>query len=137
MIPRYNRTSLWWGIPGLLLGWAGMIVLGTAGVLMILLGRILLIVGLAYYAKAKARHAAWCLMGFAGLIGLIVLLLLEDRAREVDPRESKYAVACACGAENLVRVDEAGTERFCVACNAPFFVPPRSAFARLRVVEHC
>jgi hypothetical protein len=135
MIPQYNRASLWWGIPGLLLRWVGVSVLGTAGVVIILVGTIMLTVGLMYYAKAKARHSAWCLMGFAGLIGLIVLALLEDRAREVDPRETNYALACACGAENLVRVDEAGTQRYCVACNAPFFVPPRSAFTRLRIVE--
>lgn len=127
MIAQYNRTSLWWGIPGLLLRWVGVSVLGTAGVAMILLGTIMLTVGLAYYAKAKGRHVAWCFMGFAGLIGLIVLLLIEERAREVDFREYKYALSCACGAENLVRVDEAGTQRFCV---------PRSAFTRLRVVEH-
>lgn len=136
MIAQYNRTSLWWGIPGLLLRWIGVSVLGTAGVVMIVLGTIMLIVGFAYYAKAKARRPAWCLMGFAGLIGLIVLGLLKDRARQADARACSYAVACDCGAENLVRIDEAGTQRFCGSCNAPFFVPPRSAFTRLRIVEH-
>ncbi len=47
-----------------------------------LLGTILLIVGFAYYAMAKGRNPAWCLMAFLSLIGLIVLACLPDLARD-------------------------------------------------------
>jgi len=46
--------------------------------LVMLVGTVLLIIGLAYYARAKGRHPAWCLMGFLSVIGLIVLACLKD-----------------------------------------------------------
>ena len=44
------------------------------GMLAMLAGTALLLAGFAYYAKAKGRHPAWCLMAFLSIIGLIVLL---------------------------------------------------------------
>ena len=50
------------------------------GLAVSLVGTVLLLIGLAFYAKAKGRHPAWCLMAFLSLIGLIVLALLKDKA---------------------------------------------------------
>lgn len=51
------------------------------GLSMILLGVVLLIVGLGYYASAKGHHWAWGLAGLLSIIGLIVLAALPDRQR--------------------------------------------------------
>ncbi len=85
MIKRYNNLSLALGIPGLLMQIAGRFVGNTPqqlllGALVQLVGTVLLIVGLAFYAKAKGRSAAWGLMGLLSIIGLIVLALLKDEA---------------------------------------------------------
>lgn len=45
----------------------------------LVVGTGLLIVGLAYYATAKGQSAAWCVLGFLGIIGLIILAALPDR----------------------------------------------------------
>ena len=40
------------------------------------------IYGCCYYSKAKGRHAAWGLLGFFTLLGLIILVCLKDRSNE-------------------------------------------------------
>jgi len=75
MIKKYNNISLAWGIPGIVMQIAGNVI---GNLLVLLVGTILLMVGLAYYAKAKGRSPAWCLMGFLSLIGFIVLACLKD-----------------------------------------------------------
>jgi hypothetical protein len=50
------------------------------GIGVVLLGTVLLFVGLAYYAMAKGRSPAWCLLALLSLIGLIVLACLPDLA---------------------------------------------------------
>ena len=87
MIADYNKKSLMLGIPGILLQIGGNIfaqgaqepTMKALGGLVTLVGTGLLIAGLAFYAKAKGRHPAWCLMGFLSCIGLIVLALLKDK----------------------------------------------------------
>ena len=92
MIDRYNRVSVLFGVPGFLLQVGGNFAtvstaqagtttttLSPLGRLAILAGTALLLVGLAFYAKAKGRHPAWCLMAFLSIIGLIVLACLEDK----------------------------------------------------------
>ncbi len=82
-----NRTSLALGIPGIILQLVGNFALRSAdgqsltwaGVAVSLIGTVLLIVGLSFYAKAKGRNPAWGLMGLLSIIGLIVLALLKDR----------------------------------------------------------
>ena len=81
MITRYNSKSLVYGVPGIILQIGGRI--GSLSLtdrfasglfsFAMLAGTVLLLVGLAYYAKAKGRHPAWCLMAFLSIIGLIVL----------------------------------------------------------------
>ena len=85
MIARYNNISLAWGIPGIILQMVGQIMRTlpdpqVRGSLVLLVGTVLLLVGLAYYAKAKGRNPAWCLMAFLSLLGLIVLACLKDFA---------------------------------------------------------
>jgi hypothetical protein len=85
MIARYNNISLALGIPGIILQVVGQFMRGnpengTVGALVLVVGTVLLIGGLAMYAKAKGRSLAWGLMGFLSLIGLIVLALLKDHA---------------------------------------------------------
>ncbi len=79
MIRRYNNISLALGVPGLALQLAGHFVQLYA---LIYLGVLLLMLGLAYYAKAKGRNPAWCLLGFLSIIGMIILAVLKDKAAE-------------------------------------------------------
>ena len=83
-----NKRSLMLGIPGIILQIAGMIPLhlvdpptlasAVSAMLLLLAGTALLVWGLALYAQSKGRSAVWCLMGFLGLIGLVVLGVLPD-----------------------------------------------------------
>ena len=84
MIKKYNNLSLAWGVPGIILQVVGLFM--NQPVIQ-LLGAVLLVVGLAYYAKAKGRHPAWCLMGFLSLIGLIVLACLSDLEGKTESEE--------------------------------------------------
>jgi hypothetical protein len=122
MIARYNRWSFVLGVPGLALLFAAG---GTAdaednltllGKCFSLFGFALLLIGLAFYAKAKGRCPAWCLlpwlcgMGWFALtlvrgkfeptdlrlgpflfvIGWIVLALLKDRSKPTSEVEEKH-----------------------------------------------
>ena len=75
----YNNISLGLGAPGIVLQIWGNILVQP---IMLILGTILLMIGLAYYAMAKGRNPAWCLMGFLSIIGLIVLGCLKDLEKE-------------------------------------------------------
>jgi hypothetical protein len=98
MIARYNRKSLIFGVPGLVLqigGNAAVQLSKTAaanahsiagiGAIACLIGTVLFLVGLAFYAKAKGRHPAWCLMAFLSIIGVLVLAGLKDNAPSDTP----------------------------------------------------
>lgn len=79
MIKKYNNISLALGIPGLAFQVAGHVIENP---ILLLAGTALLMVGLAYYARAKGRNPAWCLMGLLSLVGLIVLASLQDLEKE-------------------------------------------------------
>ena len=79
MIKRYNNISLAWGIPSLILQVGGQMA-GEPAVA--ILGTVLLIIALAYYAKAKGYYPAWGLLGFLSIIGWIILGLMKDRAKQ-------------------------------------------------------
>jgi hypothetical protein len=79
MNKRYNNISLAWGAPGIGLQIYGQFMNQFP---ILIAGTILLMIGLAYYAKAKGRTPTWCLMGFLSLIGLIVLGCLKDLEKE-------------------------------------------------------
>ena len=82
MIAKYNRWSIVSGVPGLiLLTAAGLTadredVLTPLGKCFSLFGFALLLIGLAFYAKAKGRCPAWCLLPFLCSIGWVALTLL-------------------------------------------------------------
>jgi hypothetical protein len=85
MIKRYNNLSFVFGIPGLVLQVVCRFMLheqpGSLLALLIgVVGTVLLLIGFAYYAKAKGRHPAWCLMAFLSCFGLIALALLKDKS---------------------------------------------------------
>jgi hypothetical protein len=89
MIRKYNNISLALGIPGLVLQVAGKLMENNA---VLVVGLLLLLAGFAYYAKAKGRSPAWCLLAFLSIIGLIILACLKDhhaaRRRGDTPRSS-------------------------------------------------
>ena len=91
MIKRYNNISLVIGVPGILIQTIGGFMPGgegdPLGLILVFIGTALFILGLGYYARAKGRHPAWCLMGFLSIIGLIVLALLKDRTKDREAME--------------------------------------------------
>ena len=84
-----NRTSLLWGVPGLIVQTiAYMVATNTRSpilalffLLLTLVGTGLLLVGLAYYARAKGHSPWWCLAGLLSCIGIVVLAILPDRRK--------------------------------------------------------
>jgi MFS family permease len=103
MVPEYNRKSLLIGIPGLLIQIGSVflpLILGALGVdtarlpqwvasglllgfiLGPLLGAVLLIIGLCYYAKGKGYSAALGLLGLLSCIGLLILAVLPDKTKD-------------------------------------------------------
>ena len=100
MIPEYNRKSLLLGIPGLLIqiGFALLphlaVALGADPTVRMppwmalglilgpLVGAVLLIVGLSYYAKGKGYSAVLGLLGLLSCFGLLILALLPDKTKD-------------------------------------------------------
>lgn len=85
LIARDNNISLALGVPGLITEVVGVVMRNNpetaqTGQAIYVVGTLLLIAGLGFYAKAKGRSLAWGLMGLLSIIGLIVLAMLEDRA---------------------------------------------------------
>ena len=104
MIPEYNRKSLGLGVSGIVLQILPFPVsaalhargldqpgdvndtIGLAIGFLPIVGTLLLLAGLAYYAKAKGRHPAWCLLAFFSCVGIVVLALLKDKVPHGDRR---------------------------------------------------
>ena len=90
MIAKYNRKSLMFGAPGITLQIGSYIALESSWSavspvilsLSLLTGTGLLLVGIAYYAKAKGQHPALCVLGLLSIIGLVVLSTLPDLTEE-------------------------------------------------------
>ena len=79
MIKKYNNHSLLFGAPGLVLYscW-GFSIANPLFRLAGLLGSILLIIALVYYAKSKGRNPVWGVVGILGIVGVIILYFLKD-----------------------------------------------------------
>jgi hypothetical protein len=98
MIPGYERRAMAWGAPGMVFHYVGFVlgfqplhrgatldlVIGLAG----FLGTIALGIGFGLYAKGKGRAWAWSLLALFGFLGLVALMLLQDRAVNAKPPES-------------------------------------------------
>jgi hypothetical protein len=91
MKKKENNISLLLGVPGLIMQIAGTFVASAAqqqggspliGNGISLVGTLLLISGLCFYAIAKGRSPLWGLMGLLSCIGLIVLAILKDESGE-------------------------------------------------------
>ncbi len=78
--------SFMFGIPGILIQCFGLyLVEGTGnsrGWLIVAIGVVTFIIGLAFYAKAKTRSPWWCLLGLFSLLGMIILALIPDESYE-------------------------------------------------------
>jgi len=87
MIAKYNRLSFMYGVPGIVLQIGGYFIAAfsqsgpaSLAILFVPFGTIFLLAGLAYYAKAKGQSSAWCVAAFLSILGLLLLLLLEDKS---------------------------------------------------------
>lgn len=97
MIEKHNRTSLRWGIPGIILGNGGPMMfmiweneaLFWLGSVCALGGVAMLFVGFVYYLKAKQQHPAWALTAFLSWIGIVWMALLKDRHLQSQQRVAK------------------------------------------------
>ena len=97
MIAKYNRRSLYWGVPGLLSSIVWPIMFSVwedeasvlVGAIVGLTGLVMLFIGFGYYAKAKEQHPAWAGMAIISLLGFIVLALLPDRHQRSIDRMNK------------------------------------------------
>ena len=79
MIKKYNNRAFLFGVPGLVLyACGGFSIVNPHFRLAGLLGGILLIIALVYYAKSKGRNPAWGVVGVLGIIGVITLYFLKD-----------------------------------------------------------
>lgn len=75
MKKELNNKSLAFGVPGILI----QSIFVFINPLVALLGTVLLIIGLVYYAKAKGHSGYFGLFGVLGIFGFLVLIPLKDR----------------------------------------------------------
>ena len=84
MIKRYNNLSLASALPGIVTQIVGRVMMvgeqQSLGALVTFSGTAMVLVGFAYYAKAKGRSPVWCLAAFLSLIGLVILGMLTDKS---------------------------------------------------------
>ena len=88
MIKRYNNESFLFYISGFIIRVLALPAAGVTGqgnsvivaLFFIIAGTALMVIGFGSYAKAKGRSTKWGLVGLAGMLGIIVLGLLEDRS---------------------------------------------------------
>ncbi|HET6329664.1 MAG TPA: hypothetical protein VFF76_02660 [Holophagaceae bacterium] len=91
MITTYNRKSLMFGVPGLVLQYGGLFLavdFFLVGVLGMFTGTILLFVGLGFYLKAKNRNLAWAVLIFIPILGILLLALLVDKSKTLSARHT-------------------------------------------------
>ena len=94
MDKRLNRISLLWGVPGLLIQTFAYIVgnmmaqplLALFFLCVSLAGTALLLIGLAYYSKAKGHSPWWGLVGILSCLGILILAALPDRLKDEEQR---------------------------------------------------
>ena len=84
MIKRYNNLSLVIAIPGIIIQVAAQLMMqgeqSNLGLLVSLIGTVMVLIGFAYYAKAKGRNPLWCIVGVFSCLGLLIMALLKDKS---------------------------------------------------------
>ena len=84
MIKRYNNLSLMIAIPGIIIQVAAQMMLqgeqASLRFLVSLIGTVMVLIGFAYYAKAKGRNPLWCFVGVFSCLGLLIMALLKDKS---------------------------------------------------------
>lgn len=92
-IERLNRISLLLGAPGLLLQVVGQIVGDEPYVLLgsglTVAGTILLIAGLASFARMRGRSGWWAALGLLSCFGLLALIVLSRHCHHCGRRANK------------------------------------------------
>ena len=88
MIAKYNRKSLAFGLPGILIQVCCVVINETAtspallavSPVVLLVGFALLMTGVYFYVKSKGRNPAWSVLACFSFLGLIILACLKDHA---------------------------------------------------------
>tara|TARA_B100001123_G_C14701993_1_gene785649 strand:- start:3 stop:440 length:438 start_codon:yes stop_codon:yes gene_type:complete len=93
-IKKLNRISFAFALPGLALQVAA----SRSSPFLALLGSILFLVGLGYYAKMKGRDAAWGLVGLLSCIGFVILAVLPKRCHHCKKATGKGKTCQHCQA---------------------------------------
>lgn len=88
MIKKYNKLSLIYGIPGLLLQWLIILPNGVCKTIG-LLATVSLIIGLSYHVKSIGWHPAWGLVGLFGLFGIIIVLCFKDKTETLAEKAAR------------------------------------------------
>lgn len=84
MLAEYKKKTNLYVLLGIILQVLGRVVIAKTetpewGGLMLLVGIVFFIVGCCCYAKAKGRATAWGLLGLFSIIGLLILVGMEDK----------------------------------------------------------
>ncbi len=99
MIKRYNNISLLIGAPAIAIQIGGVLMRSTAnpgspedlmGAILMVGGGILLIIGLAFFAKSRGHSAWFGLVGLLSFPGMIILHFLEDRSCDIESGPSGW-----------------------------------------------
>lgn len=77
-----NKKSLLIGGPGLFIQMGGQAVGGLAGTAVSIVGTIMLVAGLCFYARGKGYPAILGVVGILSCIGLLILAVLPDKRRD-------------------------------------------------------
>lgn len=85
MLRALNRKSLVYGVPGFLIQGIGIVIHPAV----VLLGTVLLIIGLAYYAKARGHSGFFGLFGLLSWVGILILIVLKDRHETPEERAAQ------------------------------------------------
>lgn len=72
---KIDKRFFIFGVPGFVVQSIGICI----HPLLALLGSVLLIIGLAYYSKAKGYPVCVAVLGLLGLLGVIILFILKNR----------------------------------------------------------
>jgi len=96
MIKKLNNKSLLIGGFGLLLQVYGQM---QNAPIAVLVGTVMLIAGLVYYAKMKGRNPLWAGLGLLSCLGLLFLLVLSSYCHNCGEQVKRGSKTCdTCGA---------------------------------------